>query len=55
LTEISLLGVLAQRFHTTIEWDAKEGKITNHDELNAFVKEPVREGWSCGEELWRNG
>jgi hypothetical protein len=51
LTEISLLGVLAQRFNTTIEWDAKAGKITNHDELNAFVKEPVRKGWSYGENL----
>jgi predicted dehydrogenase len=52
LTEISLLGVLAQRFNTTIEWDATEGRITNHDELNAFVKEPVREGWRFGEQLW---
>jgi len=55
LTEIILLGVLAQRFNTRIEWDAKEGKITNHPELNAFIKEPVREGWSYGEDLWRNG
>jgi predicted dehydrogenase len=52
LTEIILLGVLAQRFDTRIEWDAKAGKITNHPELNAFVKEPAREGWSCGEYLW---
>ncbi len=51
LTEIALLGVLAQRFNTTIEWDAKAGKITNHDELNAFVKEPVRKGWSYGKNL----
>ena len=51
LTEISLLGVLAQRFNTSIEWDAKAGKITNCDELNAFVKEPVRKGWEYGEHL----
>jgi len=51
LTEIILLGVLAQRFNTRIEWDAKAGRITNHPELNAFVKEPVREGWSYGESL----
>lgn len=51
LTEIILLGVLAQRFNTRIEWDAKAGKITNHPELNAFVKEPVRQGWEYGEQL----
>lgn len=53
LTEIILLGVLAQRFKTRIEWDAKAGRVTNHPELNAFVKEPVREGWSYGESLWQ--
>ena len=51
LTEIILLGVLAQRFNTRIEWDAKTARVTNHPELNAFVKEPVREGWACGEDL----
>ncbi len=51
LTEIILLGVLAQRFDTRIEWDAKAGRITNHPELNAFVKEPMREGWEYGESL----
>ena len=51
LTEIILLGVLAQRFNTRIEWDAVAGRITNHPELNAFVKEPVREGWQFGEAL----
>ncbi|MEM7262335.1 MAG: Gfo/Idh/MocA family oxidoreductase [Planctomycetota bacterium] len=52
LTEIILLGVLAQRFHTRIEWDAERGQITNQPELNAFIKEPVREGWQFGESLW---
>jgi predicted dehydrogenase len=52
LTEIILLGVLAQRFKTRIEWDAKAGRITNHPELNAFVKEPVRQGWEYGGNLW---
>jgi hypothetical protein len=51
LTEIILLGVLAQRFETRIEWDAQAGRITNRPELNAFIKEPVREGWSYGETL----
>jgi hypothetical protein len=45
------LGVIAQRFNTRIEWDAKEARITNHPELNAFVREPVREGWQDGEAL----
>jgi predicted dehydrogenase len=53
LTEIILLGVLAQRFNTRIEWDAKAGRITNHPELNAFVKEPTRDGWQYGEDLWK--
>ncbi len=52
LTEIILLGVLAQRFNTRIEWDAKNARITNHPELNVFVKEPVRKGWEYGEGLW---
>lgn len=51
LTEIILLGVLAQRFNTRIEWDAKAGRITNRRDLNAFIKEPVREGWEFGEAL----
>ena len=51
LSEIILLGVLAKRFNTRIEWDAKASRVTNHPELNAFVKEPVREGWQYGEAL----
>jgi predicted dehydrogenase len=51
LTEIILLGVLAQRFNTRIEWDATLARITNHPELNACIKEPVREGWEYGESL----
>jgi len=51
LTEIILLGVLAQRFNTRIEWDARNARITNHPELNVFVKEPVRKGWEYGETL----
>ena len=53
LTETCLLGVLAQRFGGKIEWDAKNLKITNRPELNAFVKEPVRNGWEdYGTDLW---
>ncbi len=53
LTEIILLGVLAQRFNTRIEWDATAGRVTNHPEFNAFVREPAREGWNYGEDLWK--
>lgn len=52
LTEMILLGVLAQRFDTRIEYDAKNMKITNHPEFEQFIKEPMREGWSYGENLW---
>lgn len=51
LTEIILLGVLAQRFNTRIEWDARAGRVTNRPELNAFVREPAREGWNYGVQL----
>ena len=27
-------------------------QITNRPELNQYLKEPVREGWSYGEDLW---
>ncbi len=52
LTEVMLLGALAARFGGRIEWDAKAMKITNRPELNEFLKDPVREGWSYGEDLW---
>lgn len=52
LTEMALVGVLAQRFDTRIEFDAENMKITNHPELSQFVKEPVRKGWEYGEDLW---
>jgi len=52
LTEMALVGVLAQRFDTRIEFDAENMKITNHPELNRYVKEPVRKGWEYGEDLW---
>jgi hypothetical protein len=53
LTEIDLLGVLAQRFGGRIEWDAANMKVTNRPELNEYLKEPVRKGWEYGEDLWK--
>lgn len=52
MSEVALLGVLAQRFGGRLEWDSKNMRITNRPELNAFVKEPVRSGWEVGQDLW---
>jgi predicted dehydrogenase len=51
LTEMALIGVLAQRFAAKIEYDAVKMKVTNRPDIDAFIKEPVREGWSYGENL----
>ncbi|HZH72378.1 MAG TPA: Gfo/Idh/MocA family oxidoreductase [Mariniphaga sp.] len=51
LTEMSLLGVLAQRLNTRIEYDAVNMQVTNHDNLNDYIKEPARNGWNYGEDL----
>ena len=51
LTEMALMGVMAQRFNTRIEYDAKSMKVLNNEPLNNYIKEPVREGWSYGEGL----
>ena len=48
---MALVGVLAQRFATKIEYDTENMRVTNRPELNVFVKEPVRKGWSYGENL----
>ncbi len=52
LTEVVLLGGLAIRTGKRIEWDAKKMRITNHPELNRYIKEPARKGWRYGEDLW---
>ena len=52
LTEMALLGVLAQRTGKTIKWDAKKMKAKGHPELDRIIKEPTRPGWSYGEGLW---
>jgi predicted dehydrogenase len=48
LTEMLLLGVLAQRFGGRLDYDAATMKVTNRPELAACLKEPVREGWEFG-------
>ncbi|MFA5327886.1 MAG: Gfo/Idh/MocA family oxidoreductase [Prolixibacteraceae bacterium] len=52
LTEMIEVGVVSQRFATKLEYDAVNMKFTNHPELDGYIKEPVREGWSFGENLW---
>jgi len=52
LTEMTLIGVMAQRFNTRIEYDAKNMKITNHSDKDQYLKEPVRAGWEYGNEVW---
>ena len=52
LTEMTLLGVIAQHFNTTVEYDSENMKIVNHPELDSAVKLPARPGWRYGEELW---
>jgi hypothetical protein len=53
ITELVLLGVLAQRSGKTIEWDAANMKVKGQPEFDAWIKEPTREGWSYGENLWK--
>lgn len=51
LTEVVLLGALAQRTGKTIEWDAENMTVKGQPELDELIKEPAREGWSFGENL----
>jgi predicted dehydrogenase len=46
VTEAVLLGVLAERnAGDWIEWDAAEGKVTNHPDLNTQLARSYRQGW----------
>ena len=46
LTEICLLGNVAKRVDTRIEWDGENLKVTNLPEANKYVRAPYRNGWS---------
>ena len=48
LTEMALLGCLAQRFNANFNYNSSKMKITNRPDVDAFIKEPAREGWSYG-------
>ncbi len=45
LTEMVLLGALAQKTNARLEYDAKNMKITNQSDFDKYLKEPVRDGW----------
>ena len=45
LTQVFNLGVLAQRFGGTLEFDPSTGKITNHAEAQALLDPAPRSGW----------
>jgi predicted dehydrogenase len=45
LTEICLLGNIAKRMDTRIEWDGPNMKVTNLPEANKYVRTTYREGW----------
>jgi predicted dehydrogenase len=51
LTEMAQVGILAQRFGGRIDYDAKKMKATGRPELDEYIKEPARKGWSYGEKL----
>ena len=46
LTEVCLLGNVARRMDTRIEWDAENMKVTNLPKANKYVRTQYREGWS---------
>jgi len=46
LTEMTVLGNVARRMDTRIEWDAKNLKVTNIPAANKYVKKEYRKGWS---------
>jgi len=45
MTEMALLGALALRIGTVLEWDANTMRITNDDQANSLVDPPYRKGW----------
>jgi predicted dehydrogenase len=46
LTEMTVLGNVARRLDTRIEWDAKALKVTNNPKAAQYVKKEYRKGWS---------
>jgi hypothetical protein len=51
LTEMVLLGALAQRTGRTLDWDAEAMRVVGQPELDPLIKVPARDGWRYGESL----
>ena len=51
LMETCQVGILAQRFQGKIDYDAENMKAKGRPELDAYIKEPMREGWVHGQNL----
>jgi hypothetical protein len=45
LSEMALLGTLALRSETPLEWDAAAMRVTNDAEANLYLDPPPRAGW----------
>jgi len=46
LIEMMLLGLVAYRVGKKLEYDGKEGRVTNVEEANALLKREYRPGWT---------
>jgi hypothetical protein len=46
LTEICLLGNIAQRVDSRILWDAENAQVVNLPEANKYVRTDYRKGWT---------
>jgi hypothetical protein len=46
LTEICLLGNVAKRLDTKIEWDSANLRVTNNPEAETLIHRPYRPGWN---------
>ncbi|MGC8845281.1 MAG: gfo/Idh/MocA family oxidoreductase, partial [Candidatus Hydrogenedens sp.] len=46
LTEVVLLGCIAQRLNRKVTYNMAEGKFIGDDEANAMLTKPYREGWA---------
>ena len=53
LTEVVLLGAMAQRTGKTIEWDPKNMKVKGHPEFDNLIREPAHREFSYGDDLWK--
>ena len=51
LTEMVLLGAMAQRSGKTIEWDAENMKVKGQPEFDGWIDEPARKGWDYGRNI----